>query len=292
MNFIERIFGRKKTGATAGNSPAAEDPREPKYRTELGERLEDAVLTKNTEEVIRLLQERADPNTRVGMQEVPLITAIAVREGDSEEVAEIIRILIESGADADAPWTDNIEKQTTALMIAAESDYGILTKTLLECGADPNVRDGAGRTALDRCQGQEPYRLLEEATVVQDFTLYEAIAHAKAYVDPDADRISIQYGEPIVVEKSCASCGFYDRSDHTCGEHDADPGGQRIHLAPDAASNMYCSRWEDEALIRLLIRGFTAPGISYHRRHPEIIESNSKQAAWASYKKERLDSRD
>ena len=286
MNFIKRIFGAQKSDETSSGIP-----REPKYHAELGEKIEEAVLAKNTEEVIRLLQERADPNTRVGMQQLPLITAISVREGDSEEVAEIVRILIESGADADATWTDNTEKQTTALMIAAESDYETLTKTLLECGADPNVRDGAGRTALERCQGQEPYRLLKDATVVEEFTLFEAVAHAKAFVDPDADRISIQYGEPIVVEKSCASCGFYDRRDDSCGEHDLDMSGQRIHLSPDVASNMYCSRWEDEALIGLLIRGFTAPGISYHRRHPEIIESDSKQAAWASFSKECLDSR-
>ena len=286
MNFIKRIFGAKK--ADAATSAAAH---EPLYRAELGEQLEKAVLTKNAAELTRLLAERADPNTRVGIQEVPLITAISVREGDSEEVAEIVRILIESGADADATWTDNIEKQTTALMIAAESDYGILTKTLLECGADPNLRDGTGRTALERCQGQEPYKLLNAATVAKEFTLFEAIAHAKALEDPDADRISIQYGEPIVVEKSCASCGFYDRTDHSCGEHDAGLGGQRIHFTPEVASNMYCSRWEDEALIGLLIRGFTAPGISYHRRHPQLIESESKQAAWASFSKERLDRR-
>jgi len=291
VNFIKRIFGRKTSDTIAGDFSVSDNSREPMFRAELGEQLENAVLALSTKDVIRLLKERADPNTRVGVQEVPLITAIAVREGDSEEVANIIRILIEGGADVDATWTDSIEKQTTALMLAAESDYGILTKTLLECGADPNVRDGCGKTAQDRCQGQVPYTLLNEATSAEEFTLHETIAHTKAFVDPDSDRISIKYGDPIVIEKSCASCGFYDRSDHSCGEHDADLGGQRIHFAPDVAVNMYCSQWEDEALIGLLIRGFTAPGISYHRRHPEVVESDSKQAAWASYKKECLASR-
>lgn len=256
---------------------------QPSFKHELAPQLEQAAMAKDIAEIRRLLHDRANPDIRLGEQKVPLVTAVILRQGDSIEVADVVRTLVEHGADPNAGWTDNIEKGTTALMIAAESDYPIVTKALLDCGADPNVRDGSGRTALERCRSQGAFQMLTVATSSEPLTLFEAIAHAKSFEDPERDRIAIEFEEPIVVEKSCVTCGFYDRSDHTCGEHDSNLIGHRLHFLPDQADKMYCSRWEDEALVGLLLRGFKAPGIAYHRRHPQLVESREKQDSWNSF---------
>jgi ankyrin repeat protein len=62
----------------------------------------------------------------------------------SEEKAEIVRLLIEQGADVKA----RDESQSTPLHLASSSGILGSVRLLLEHGADVAARDGCGRTPL------------------------------------------------------------------------------------------------------------------------------------------------
>lgn len=266
----------------AGTRPPRPIPK-PQFNKGLSGPLISAVQNVNVKDVKQLLTNGADPNTCAGDQKVPVIT-VGVLEGDSENMAEIVRTLIEHGADPDATWTDLYQKQTTALMIAAESNYPTITQTLLHCGANPNLRDGQGRTALERCSGGTIHSILSRATVAGKLSLPEAIAHAKTFVDVERDRISQQYEPTITIEKSCANCAFLNRIDYSCKDFAAmEDIGAQIDLSNADIAQMYCDNWEDEMLVSLLQRGITAPGINYHRRHPTLLDSDAKQTAWIKF---------
>jgi len=70
---------------------------------------------------------------------------------DHERLAVIDR-LIDAGTPVDA--FDEVWGRR-ALQVAAENGRLASLRRLLEHGADPNLRDREGRTALDRCRGQE-----------------------------------------------------------------------------------------------------------------------------------------
>jgi ankyrin repeat protein len=59
--------------------------------------------------------------------------------------AEIVRILVEHGADLNAKSRD---LQLTSLMYAVVKGHPDIVENVTEYGADVNARDGAGRTAL------------------------------------------------------------------------------------------------------------------------------------------------
>lgn len=81
--------------------------------------------------------EHAPPERRVA--EDPELT-LAVRDGDAEQVAELLR----QGAVVDEPGVLG----RTALMLAASSGRTDLVRTLLDAGAEPDARDAAGSSAL------------------------------------------------------------------------------------------------------------------------------------------------
>lgn len=63
----------------------------------------------------------------------------------SNNSVEVVKLLIDAGADVDA----RSEKGTTALMLAAKNSKGVdVINLLLEKGADVNARDDKGNTAL------------------------------------------------------------------------------------------------------------------------------------------------
>jgi ankyrin repeat protein len=56
----------------------------------------------------------------------------------------VVRYLLDQGANVDATSPNG----TTALMMAAREHHPDIGNLLLDRGADPNVRNGAGMTAL------------------------------------------------------------------------------------------------------------------------------------------------
>lgn len=109
-----------------------------------------------------LLENGANPNATDGDGWTPLMFACV---GDAE--AETIHMLSESGADLNLKNKDG----RTALMETADRGYIAVVQALLECGANPLVRDNQGRTALD-IAAPGVIRLLEKAEVVHDLKDY------------------------------------------------------------------------------------------------------------------------
>jgi ankyrin repeat protein len=85
------------------------------------------------------------------------MTAIAF----NHEGTEIVRLLLDAGADVNAQ--DN--GGTTALMVAARYSRKEDVALLLERGADPAIRDNEGRNAasMTRDSDEELNRLLSQA---------------------------------------------------------------------------------------------------------------------------------
>jgi ankyrin repeat protein len=62
------------------------------------------------------------------------------------DYGEVVRLLLEAGADANARYPDS----RTALICAAQNSNSAIVTLLLKKGADPNARDNKGDTALHR----------------------------------------------------------------------------------------------------------------------------------------------
>jgi ankyrin repeat protein len=132
-----------------------------------------AVSDGNAEKVKELLAAHVDPNSRTGPRHVPVLL---IASGYSQNV-EILKLLIESGADVDAAddqgntglmegARENIgqvvtillehhanvnrinQDQKSALMQAAEGGHTKIAEQLFAGGAGLTGRDSAGRTAL------------------------------------------------------------------------------------------------------------------------------------------------
>ncbi len=119
--------------------------------------LNDAAL-KGRKEVVRLLLDHgADVNARDEKGGAPLHDAAL--GGDPE----VIRMLLDRGARIDSRDRDS---QATALMVAASLGRAAAIAVLLQRGANPNLRDRLGRSALDRAKqagDTASIRLLETA---------------------------------------------------------------------------------------------------------------------------------
>tara|TARA_B100000700_G_C14852909_1_gene764834 strand:- start:15 stop:650 length:636 start_codon:yes stop_codon:yes gene_type:complete len=108
------------------------------------EKLIESVINEDYEEVEKYLQHGANPNTTDYRGITPL--NYAVMSDDSEESIDIIRILLEYGAQIN--FKENTSFGNTALMVAALYNYDVV-KYLLERGADPFLVNNKGNTAYD-----------------------------------------------------------------------------------------------------------------------------------------------
>jgi Zn-dependent protease with chaperone function len=101
--------------------------------------LMEATVNGNSEMVLELLNEGADPNEMNEIGESPLLVAVV------NEQLEIIPILIENGADP------NLQDETgwTPLMSAVMTENLEIGRMLLDAGADPTLKDENGMSAMD-----------------------------------------------------------------------------------------------------------------------------------------------
>lgn len=114
------------------------------FKSNLPGTLHEACARGNPSEVKRLLRKNPDVNsTDWPSGFTPL--HVCVSGTDSSERQEIIRLLNKSGADLNAK---DFEKGLTPLQFAALRSKPLCAKTLIDCGADVNMTEGNGATAL------------------------------------------------------------------------------------------------------------------------------------------------
>lgn len=95
-----------------------------------------------------LIAAGADINAKSNMNYTPLMEA--VRQGNRNEPGHrlVVQQLIEAGANLDV----QSDYSTTALMEAASEGLIDMVKLLIEAGADQNIKDKQGKTAADRAK--------------------------------------------------------------------------------------------------------------------------------------------
>jgi uncharacterized protein len=96
--------------------------------------------------VKRLLARKVDVNARSRNDLTPLMWASGPDQGAPEAQAiEVVTYLLDAGAHID----DRDDRGRTALMIAAEGGHAEIANLLLARGADPSLKDKAGKRAAD-----------------------------------------------------------------------------------------------------------------------------------------------
>ncbi|MDE2794039.1 MAG: ankyrin repeat domain-containing protein [Gemmatimonadota bacterium] len=127
-----------------------------------------AVRNEGAEIPTLLLEAGADVNAGTGGYGTPLLVAIAYRGWPSRNIGEAaLNALLEAGADVNAADSDG----NTPLLASMgperrEGTLADLPMRLLALGADPNLRDSRGRSALHKAapvEGPEVVRALLEA---------------------------------------------------------------------------------------------------------------------------------
>jgi ankyrin repeat protein len=114
----------------------------------LAEKLGDAALFGKLATVQQLLAEGADPNAITACGKSPLMMAAMYGHKG------VIAALLDAGADPNLSGEEEFEEGTTALMYIASSFFASnradVIKFLVDRGANPNVQDDKGKTALMR----------------------------------------------------------------------------------------------------------------------------------------------
>jgi ankyrin repeat protein len=96
--------------------------------------------------VRQLLDSHVNPNRRYGNDLTVLMWASGYAdEAGSQDVAEILTLLIDRGARLD----ERDDRGRTALMIAASLGHNAVAELLLSRGADRSLRDNSGKSAQD-----------------------------------------------------------------------------------------------------------------------------------------------
>ena len=96
--------------------------------------------------VRQLLAKNIDLNARYANDLTLLIWASGPDQSVAEAQAlEVVSYLVSTGAHID----DRDDRGRTALMTAAEGNHADIAKLLLNHGADPSLRDKAGKSAAD-----------------------------------------------------------------------------------------------------------------------------------------------
>ncbi len=109
-------------------------------------------------EIVKLLTDSgANINAKDKLGRTPLLT---LGGEDEIETEKILRFLIEKGADVNIQNKD--EDNQTLLMSACDNDKLEIVKLLLEAGANPNLKDAEGETAMMKTTSEEIKALLKK----------------------------------------------------------------------------------------------------------------------------------
>ncbi|MCP3961510.1 MAG: hypothetical protein GY719_27015 [bacterium] len=246
-------------------------------------------------EVVReLLAGGADPgrcNEIVGSpRSTPLACAAISSSADRDGV---LRLLLEAGADPDQVGADG----RTALMHAVERDVGFFgrvgafalsTRTLIDAGADLEIRDPYGLTAWMRAMSLATSIDLEDVTAQYE-TIAELLESAGASTAGKSEiqllwAVMVEEAEEVQKHLSAGADAGARRFDGATGlilavrDHRVDVARMLIEAGADAHAKQWVDRGptamdaatsaEDRRLIRLLVdAGIPSPDLeSRHRR--------------------------
>ena len=102
------------------------------------------------DEVKQLIEEGVDVDSRDEFGGTPLMYACAVRKSEfGIDNVDIVRLLLDHGADVNHKFTNNDGGNGTALHYATHNGYNETVKLLIERGANLHVKDSGNRTPLD-----------------------------------------------------------------------------------------------------------------------------------------------
>lgn len=118
-----------------------------------------AVQHGNLEIVRFLLDNGAKVNIKDKAKRLPTAMVFDSFEDDEAKMREIIRLLVSKGADINV--RDDGDSKQTLLMKAAEDDSVEAVKFFLELGANPNLKDEDGETAMQKTDSDEIKQLLK-----------------------------------------------------------------------------------------------------------------------------------
>ncbi len=225
------------------------------------------------------LENGADPNVDRGTPVLirPMLRASSSDKPKRDEIAQILGELLRAGADPNVVWEDG-----SALMHAVASGAIEVVEVMLEHGADPRFRNSAGHSAHHWCREASVRKLLSEQPPPPELSLEEVLQIYKSFRQPEDDFVS-QRSEPLEIVKSCQNCAFLDLVSMACASHDALEQIGTVTMTRDEAEHMFCSRWQDEALVRLIRMGTHPGAVSWRRRHPILIEDDEKRLGWKSF---------
>lgn len=119
----------------------------------------EACLCSDFEIVNWLIQAGADVNAQDFCAMTPLLSALVTKTPN----IDIIKLLIDKGADINFQWPSISSSGLTALMAAARAGYKDVMILLINLGADINIQDANGSSALDyalRSNNFEIFRIL------------------------------------------------------------------------------------------------------------------------------------
>lgn len=200
-------------------------------RNALNAELIEAINNRNEDEAISLLARGADPHVfrswydesilaaaanrrfrsvvqllvskRIDLESRPRVLCDAAREDNPE----VVRILLDSGAEINAKWNDR-----TPLMCAAEDGKGFSTaELLLERGADPNIQSSQGLTALKLAKqywksSKNPDHNLSTMSSVEIIRLIEDSEDKYRLKQLNAFSVTVDYAIPL---KDAVAAGRY-----------------------------------------------------------------------------------
>ena len=116
-----------------------------------------AVEHENVEVVRFLLEKGAKVNVKDKQKRTPILMIEDSLSDDHRTTVEIVRLLIAKGADFNAQTGE----KETLLMMACGNGNIELVKVLLEAGANPNLKDEDGETAMQKTDSDEIKQVLK-----------------------------------------------------------------------------------------------------------------------------------
>jgi ankyrin repeat protein len=116
-----------------------------------------AAQSGNVEIIKLLLDAGANVNAKDKRGKTPLLMTDVDEEKD---LLEILKLFIAKGVDVNIQYKD--ENNQTLLMLACDDDNLEAVKILLEAGANPNLKDSEGETAMMKTDSEEIKNLLRQ----------------------------------------------------------------------------------------------------------------------------------
>lgn len=171
-----------------------------KAQQKLNDKLYDAAMKGKVEQVKKLLEKGANPNSHSGRRyETPLMAAM--QSLDKKQRIELMKILINAGADVNA----RNRSYSTALHYNFYKDSVDKLKLLIQSGADVNARNMYGRTPLFGAREEQVKLYISAGADVnaRDYEGLSALFHASVnqHMGPSVELLQVHGAKLTPYEK-------------------------------------------------------------------------------------------